>query len=263
MSQSYQEKRAEVLAKFPTVPSMSNYEMVVLLQKQFNHKENDTLTTNVTGIDSAMHLLREENRETNDDAARKDFDKFRDGIGDQVTIAHFIAFKLADLRDAEFPLLADAERPKNYTEYRENVNAKLEVLDLLVVGKKEVTEDNTLKITPPTATQEEKQAAFVEYMTALHSLPVESKIDIRADLIEITLSSLSKICKTEQVAQETLASYQAKGYIVHIEKSENGWIILVSQDCTVNDTFIPKGKFLKSNQWVEAVLPELNDTVAW
>lgn len=264
MSKTYQEKRAEVLAKFPAIPSASNYEMVVTLQKQFNRIENDIAANDLTRLDAAMHLLREENRETNDDAEALNFDKFRDGIGDQVTIAHYLAFNLADLNNAEFPLLDDAERPTTYTEYRENVNAKLKTFDQLVVGKKIYGQDNQLlEIEPSSATKEEKQAAFIEYMTALHSLPLDSKINIREDLIEITLSSLSKICKTEEIAQQTLAAYQEQGYKVHIEKSENGWIILVSEDCTVKGNHIPKNKFLKALGWYEACLPEINDSVAW
>lgn len=267
MTNKYQEKRKEILATFPQIPSMSNYEMVIFLQKQFNHKENDTSSTDLVGLDSAMHLLREENRETNTDAERLDFEKFRDGIGDQVTIAYFLAFKLADLRDENFPLLEENKRPNNYTEYRNNVNEKLRVLDNLVVGlKQEVGIKDGItqyEIKPSDATVEQKQAAFREYMTALHSLPLSSKINIRNDLIEITLSSLSKICKTYEIAEQTLKQYQDKGYLVHIEKSENGWIILVSEDCVVNGDFIPQGKFLKAVDWQESVLEKLDEDINW
>lgn len=264
MTQSYEEIRASVLAKFPTVPVISNYEMIVLLQKQFNHKENDTPSTDVKLLNAVFQLLREENKETNDEAAAKNFEKFRDGIGDQITIAHCIAFKFAALTDQPFDLLPDDQRPQNYTEYCNNVNAKLAVLDDVLVGKRVSNEgDITEQIILSTASNEEKQKAFSEYMTALHSLPLSSKINLREDLIEITLSSLSKICKTEEIAQKTLEAYQQKGYIVHIEESENGWVIKVSEDCIVGGQPIPKNKFLKALDWQESQLVSLDETPIW
>lgn len=262
MSNSYQEKIKPVKESFSIINEMSNYDLIVFLQKQFNRKENEIKSGDLRKMDSAFELLRSECQETVDAVKNKNFALLRDGVGDQITVAHYLAFVVEDLVNEEVVTLPLEKRAVTYTDYINRVKAKLDALDLVLVGHKNQLEIGT-ELVASKASKEEKQKAFREYMTELHSLPPSSKIDIRHDLLEITFSSLSKICLTEEIAQQTLEKYQSKGYKVHIAKSESGWVILSSADHYVGEDFIPSNKFLKSINWLECVFDEIDEKPQW
>jgi hypothetical protein len=81
--------------------------------------------------------------------------------------------------------------------------------------------------------------------------------------LEITISSLGKVCENLDLAEKTLKAYQERGYVVHIEQSEHGYIILVSEDCVVNGKIIPKGKFLKSLDFVDVEFTNVEEIPLW
>lgn len=262
MTNTYQEKIKPVKTAFSHILAMSNYEMIVFLQKQFNRKENEIKNGELKKIDSAMELLRSECTETEDAIKERNFSLLRDGIGDQITVAHYLAFVVEDLVDEQIILLPQEQRAETYTEYQKRVKAKLDALDFVLVGAKQQNNIGT-EIIASNSSKDEKQKAFREYMVELHSLPQCSQIDIRSDLSEITFSSLSKICTSEANANETLQAYQKKGYSVHIAEAEYGWVILSSEDQQVGKDFIPKNKFLKSTNWIETQFDEINEAPLW
>lgn len=242
----YQTKRNAVIEQFSQVLNMNEYEMVALLQQQFNHVENTLPLTNETGIKNALRLLTEENEELFEAINDNDFDQFRDAIGDQLTILYFLLFKVAGISFTGFPEIK-ANKPSDYIVYTNNVKVKH---DELIEAFK-------------TANADLVQKAAYDFLSTVVTLPNGSAIDYKADLFEITVSSLGKVCRTEEIAKQTLASYQSKGYDVHIEKSEYGWVIIVSNDCIVKGKSIPKGKFLKSIEWTEAKFSALPEEKAW
>ena len=243
---NFPEKRKIVLSVFPQVCGMSGYDMVCLLQKQFNHSKNDLELTQEVDVKSTFDLLISENEETRDAILNRDFKELRDGIGDQLTIAHCLAFKINGLEEPKISKCM--VKPKTYQEHYDFCTKKMNELQNALLCEK-----NT----------EQAQIALNEFVSQLYNVPESSKFNIYEDLLEITISSLGKICETLELAEQTLKAYQEKGYVVHIEKADNGYVILVSEDCMVNGKHIPKGKFLKSLKYIEVVFSDVDETPEW
>lgn len=242
----YQAKRQAVIEKFPVVLKMNEYEMVVLLQKQFNHYENKLTLSDTVGIQNALRLMSEENEELFEAINDNNFDQFRDAIGDQLTILYFLLFVVTGVSFTGLPKQL-ATKPSNYIVYTNDVKIK---------------HDEMLEAFTSEDTSAVQKSAY-EFLSALVTFPEGSAIDYQSDLFEITVSSLGKVCRTEEIAQITLESYQKIGYPVHIETSEFGWVIIVSENCKVKNKDIPKGKFLKSVEWVEAEFAPIESEKAW
>lgn len=243
---NFSEKRKIVLSVFPQVCEMSGYDMVCLLQQQFNHSENDLNLTQEVEVKNAFDLLISENEETRDAILNRDFKELRDGIGDQLTIAHFLAFKINGLEE---PKISDCTvKPKTYQEHYDFYTQKMNELQNALLSEKNI---------------DKAQIALNEFVSQLYNVPASCKFNIDDDLLEITISSLGKICETLELAEQTLKAYQEKGYVVHIEKSHNGYVILVSEDCIVNKKHIPKGKFLKSLKYIEASFSDVDEVPEW
>lgn len=243
---NFSEKRKIVLQSFPQVYGMSAYEMVCLLQQQFNHNENDLNLDQKVQVKNAFDLLISENQETKEAILQHDFKELRDGIGDQLTVGHFLAFKINGLHEAE--ITKCPIKPKSYQQHYDFCTAKLKKL------QKALQVENNI---------DSAQIALNEYISELYNVPEFTKFNVDDDLLEITISSLGKICENYELAEKTLKAYQEKGYIVHIEQSDNGYIILVSQDCVVNGKFIPKGKFLKSLNFIEVEFKAVEEDSIW
>lgn len=243
---NFSEKRKIVLSVFPQVCGMSGYDMVCLLQQQFNHSENDLNLTQEVEVKNSFDLLISENEETRDAILNRDFNELRDGIGDQLTIAHFLAFKINGLEEPKVSKCS--VKPKTYQEHYDFCTKKMNELQNALLSEKNI---------------DQAQIALNEFVSQLYNVPECSKFNIDDDLLEITISSLGKICETLELAEQTLKAYQEKGYVVHIEKSHNGYVILVSEDCIVNEKHIPKGKFLKSLKYVEVSFKEIDEVPEW
>lgn len=243
---NFPEKRKIVLSVFPQVCGMSGYDMVCLLQQQFNHSENDLNLTQEVEVKNSFDLLISENEETRDAILNRDFNELRDGIGDQLTIAHFLAFKINGLEEPKVSKCS--VKPKTYQEHYDFCTQKMNELQNALLSKKNI---------------DQAQIALNEFVSQLYNVPECSKFNIDDDLLEITISSLGKICETLELAEQTLKAYREKGYVVHIEKSHNGYVILVSEDCIVNEKHIPKGKFLKSLKYVEVSFKDIDEVPEW
>lgn len=243
---NFSEKRKIVLETFPQVYGMSGYDMVCLLQKQFNHKENDLNLDQEAQVKNAFDLLISENEETRDAILEHDFKELRDGIGDQLTVAHFLAFKINGLKEAT--LLECPIKPTNYQQHYDLCTSKLTKLQNALLIEKNI---------------ELAQEALNEYISELYNVPVFTQFNVDDDLLEITISSLGKVCENLDLAEKTLKAYQERGYVVHIEQSEHGYIILVSEDCVVNGKIIPKGKFLKSLDFVDVEFTNVEEIPLW
>lgn len=243
---NFSEKRQIVLKTFPQVCGMSGYDMVCLLQKQFNHKENDLNLDQEVQVKNAFDLLISENEETRDAIQDHDFKELRDGIGDQLTVAHFLAFKINGLNEAT--LLVRPNKPTNYQQHYDFCTSKLTKFQNALLIEKNI---------------ELAQEALNEYVSELYNVPESAQFNVDDDLLEITISSLGKICESLELAEKTLKAYQEKGYIVHIEQSEHGYIILVTEDCVVKGKNIPKGKFLKSLEFIEVEFESVEETPIW
>lgn len=243
---NFPEKRKVVLETFPQVYGMSGYDMVCLLQKQFNHNENDLSLDQEVQVKNAFDLLISENEETKDAIIGLDFKELRDGIGDQLTVAHFLAFKINGLKEAE--LFECPIKPTTYQQHYDLCTVKLSKLENALLKDKNI---------------ESAQKALNEYISELYNVPAFTQFNVDDDLLEITISSLGKVCETLELAEKTLSAYQEKGYVVHIEQSEHGYVILVSEDCVVKGKHIPKGKFLKSLNYVEVEFKEVEETPLW
>lgn len=243
---NFSEKRKIVLDTFPQVHGMSGYDMVCLLQKQFNHKENDLNLDQEVQVKNAFDLLISENEETRDAIKEKDFKELRDGIGDQLTVAHFLAFKINGLNEAT--LLECPIKPTSYQQHYDLCTSKLNKLQSALLVEKNITL---------------AQEAMNEYISELYNVPESTQFNVDDDLLEITISSLGKVCESMELAERTLKAYQERGYVVHIEQSEHGYIILVSEDCVVKEKHIPRGKFLKSLEFIEAVFKDVEEKPLW
>lgn len=230
------------------ITTLSQYEMVCYLQKQFNHKENDIDFNQKDEFSKAFRLLTSENTEMrNEGLIPKNITKMRDAIGDQITVAFFLCFKINGLKYESFhhisPLI-----PSSYSEYCDQVDNALEQL------KEACFEKNDASLA---------QDKMNNYLACLYTPPSFSAFNINDDLLDITLSSLSKVCIDEEVAKKTLAAYQERNYIAHIEKVPSGFGIFVSEDCIIKGEKIPKGKFLKSLFLIDTLLPEINENSIW
>lgn len=227
---------------------MSAYEMISYLQAQFNHKENDIAFDDKDALEKAFRLLVSENNETrNDGLTPKNLNLIRDGIGDQLTIAYFLGFKVDGLKDESFSHITPLV-PASYTEYCAEADECVNKLShaLLETNNKELA-----------------QEAYVQLLANLYNIPEFSRFDPTYDLIDITFSSLSKICPDMETAEATLESYKNKGYVVHIDKVPSGYAIFVSEDCVVNGEAIPKGKFLKSIHKLDPMLTHIDEDTVW
>lgn len=242
----YQAKRQRVIELFPQVLKMNEYEMVALLQQQFNHVDSELPLSNTTVVNNSFRLLTEENEELYEALDTNDFIQFRDAIGDQLTVLYFLLFKINGIQFTGFPKKLD-ELPENYVVYTDNVKKCHDAL------KSSLSTQDTALV----------QKLSYDYLSTLITFPAGSAIDYRSDLLEITIASLSKVCRSEEVAELTLKHYQDLGYSVHIEKSEFGWVVMVSEDCTVKGKLIPKGKFCKSIEWMSPELVPNPDEKAW
>lgn len=220
--------------------------MVCLLQKQFNHRENTISIDQQDILRDKFKLLTDENKETKVGIEAHDYDELRDGIGDQLTVAHFLAFVIDGL--VEGTVSKDVPKPVTYFEYHDLCTSKLNSLENALFVEKNI---------------ESAQKAMDAYISALYSIPETAKFDVDADLLEITISSLGKICETKELAERTLSAYQERGYVVHIEQSESGFVIIVSEKCIVSEKVIPKGKFLKSLEYIEVSLAETDEAPNW
>ena len=242
----YQAKRQSVINLFPQIASINEYEMVALLQEQFNHVEDELDIQDSKSVKNAFRLLTEENEELYEAIENNNFPLFRDAIGDQLTILYCLLFITKGTSFTGLPKQL-ISAPKNYIIYTDNVKKCHDALN-------KAYENKDLQLV---------QKLCYEYISTLITFPAGSAIDYRKDLLEITIASLSKICRNEEIAAQSLKFYQDLGYIVHIEKSEYGWVIMVTEDCMVDGKLVPKGKFRKSVEWMEAILEENPNETEW
>lgn len=220
--------------------------MVALLQEQFNHVDSELPLSDTVVVDNSFRLLTEENEELYEALENNNFLLFRDAVADQITVLYFLLFKIGGISFKGFPKKLN-ELPANYIVYIDNVKKNHDALKSALS-----TQDAPLI-----------EKLCYEYLTTLISFPAGSAIDYRKDLLEVTIASLSKVCRSEAIAAQSLKYYQDLGYIVHIEKSEFGWIIMVSENCMVDGKLVPKGKFRKSVEWMEAELEPIQGEKAW
>lgn len=230
------------------ITDMTPYEMVCYLQRQFNHNENDLKFGDKEGIAKAFKLLTSENNEMHVEGLKpKDLKMLRDAIADQITIAYFLAFKIDQLHFENFqhikPLI-----PRSYTEYADQIDTVIGELQhaLLEQNSPDVAQDH-----------------LTHLLACLHNLPEASVVDLDEDLLDITFASLSKVCANQEIADRTLAAYQERGYVCHIEQVPNGFGIFVTEDCTIRDEVIPKGKFLKSLELISPILAPVHENPVW
>lgn len=228
-------------------------EMIAYLQMQFNHTENGTEFSDKAKLEKEVRLLTSESDETrNDGLTPKNLKMIRDGIADQLTIAFFLAFKVNGFKYEKLELSAPA--PKSYTEYCECTEATIEAFKKACFETNDIADANFL---------------LNNLIAQLYLVPEFSAFDVDFDLIDITFSSLSKICTAtddltaEQVAEKTLAAYLERGYKAEIQKTSAGYGIFVTEDCVVKDESIPSGKFLKSLYLLEPVLADVKEESIW
>lgn len=232
---------------------MPAIEMIAYLQMQFNHFENGTEFSDKIKLKNEFKLLTDESEETRKDGlAPKNLTMIRDGIADQLTIAYFLAFKVNGFKYE--PVELNLSAPKSYTEYCERTEATIQGLKAACFETNDIADANFL---------------LNRLIAQLYTVPEFSAFNVDFDLIDITFSSLSKVCTAtedltaEQVAEKTLSAYQERGYKAEIQKTSAGYGIFVTEDCEVNDKTIPKGKFLKSLFLLEPVLADVKEETVW
>lgn len=238
----------EILTQHQQILDLSNYEMICHLQQQFNHQENTTAFNDKEALDKNFKLLESENKEMRVVGLEpRSLKMLRDAIGDQITVALFLAFKVDGITFEPFAHISPLI-PQSYADYCDQVdNALADLKEALFT----------------TSSEDLAQDRLNHYLACLHTLPEFSQIDIAADLTDITLASLSKICPSQEVADETLAAYLSGGYKAHIEKVPSGFGIFVSEDCLIKGEVRPKGKFLKSLYQKEAQLADIEENSVW
>lgn len=248
-----QEFYGDVYTAHEAITQMRPYDYICYLQKQFNHVENSINFNDKTSAKKAFDLLESEHNETLDAIADKDIVLLRDGIADQLTIAHFLAFKIDGMFDLSSDLLV--KHTKTIAEYRQKLEAAFEVLKQSFMG------DDV----------ESANAELANFITAVLSFPLETNINNDDDLLSVTFASLSKVCPNQDVAEKTLKFYQDNKYDVHIAPVPNGLAIFVSDDCEievksgsgVRTEIVPKGKFLKSIYKLDPYFSEIEFKAQW
>lgn len=232
---------------------MSAYKMISYLQEQFNHVENGTEFSDKTKLEKEVRLLTSESEETrNDGLEPKNLKMIRDGIADQLTVAYFLAFKVNGFEYKEVDLTDPT--PKSYTEYCEATEATLKSFENACFKDDNIELANDL---------------LNKLIAQLYNTPDFIAFNVDFDLIDVTFSSLSKICTAtedltaEQVAEKTLAAYLERGYKAEIQKTAAGYGIFVTEDCVVKGQNIPSGKFLKSLFLLEPVLADVAEESVW
>lgn len=237
-----------VFKQYQQILEMDAYNMVCHLQQQFNHLENSTPFENKEALEKNFMLLESENKEMRAGGLnRHDMIEFRDGIADQITVALFLAFKVDGIQFEPFQHISPLI-PKTYAEYCDQVDSALADLKEAMFSKN---------------SKDQSQDRLNHFLARLYTLPEFSKIDIMTDLTDITFSSLSKLCSTLEIAEQTLAAYHERGYKAHIEKVPSSYGIFVSDDCYIKGELIPKGKFLKSLYLIKPILKEIKEDTIW
>ena len=235
---SLQEFYGNTFSNHEKITDLSNYELIKYLQQQFNHQENSIPFSDKVAGKKAFDLLLSEYTETMKDGIEaKNLQLVRDGIADQLTVAHFLAFKIDGLHNvvSEEPL----SKNSTFEEYRAQTEVAFNKLQASFYG------DDA----------EIANLDLARYIQVVGNVPQNSNIDIDYDLLSVTFSSLTKICEDKVVADQTLQAYADKGYDVHIESVPSGFAIFTSSDFeikvknsdnTERTEVVPKGKFLKS-----------------
>lgn len=243
----------DIFTAHQNILTLPFHEMIAYLQKQFNHVENATDFNDKAKLEKEFRLLTSEANETrNDGLIPKNLKMIRDGIADQLTIAYFLAFKVNGFTFENVEV--NSPTPKSYTEYCEATEKTIEEL------KAACFTSNDLQLA---------NEKLNHLIAQLWNKPDFSAFSIEVDLIDVTLSSLSKVCTAsesetaEQVAERTLAAYKERGYIAHISKTEAGYGIFITEDCVVKGENYPAGKFLKSLYYVDALLPDVREESVW
>ena len=236
-----------------TILDMPANEMIAYLQMQFNHVENGTEFSDKAKLKNEFKLLTDESEETrNDGLIPKNLEMIRDGIADQLTIAYFLAFKVNGFIFE--PVELDLPAPKSYTEYCEGTEATIKALKAACFEEDDIAQADAL---------------LNKLIAQLYLVPEFCAFDVDFDLIDITFSSLSKICTAtedltaEQVAEQTLNKYQERGYKAEIQKTSAGFGIFVSEDCEIKGKIVPKGKFLKSLFLLDPILADVKEESVW
>lgn len=243
----------EVYTSHESITEMRPYDYICYLQKQFNHVENSVNFNDKTSAQKAFDLLESEHKETLDAIAEKDIVLLRDGIADQLTISHFLAFVIDGMFDLSSDLLV--KPTKTISEYRQQLEEAFKIFKQSFMG------DDV----------ETANAELANFITAVLSFPLETNINSEDDLLSVTFSSLSKVCPNQDVAEKTLKFYQDNKYDVHIAPVPNGLAIFVSNDCeievksksSVRTEIVPKGKFLKSIYKLEPYFSEIEFKAQW
>lgn len=231
----------------------SAYEMICYLQRNFNHKKDGVDFNDKANLEKKIRLLKSEVNETrNDGLVPQNLEMIRDGIADQLTVAYFLAFAVNGFEYEAVELAW--EHPKSYTEYVERIEATFSDFEKACFEADDVN----------------KASDMLNKMIALlYHKPLFSAFSIEYDLIDVTLSSLSKICTAtadltaQEVAERTLAAYKERGYHAHIEETEAGYGIFVTEDCEIKGEVIPQGKFLKSLFLLDPILAEVKEETVW
>lgn len=232
---------------------LSAYEMICYLQENFNHKENSVDFHNKDTLEKKFRLLKSELNETiNDGLNPKNLKMIRDGIADQLTVAYFLSFVVDGFKYEDVSL--DLDHPKSYTAYCGRLK------DIYGELEKASFETNDVKLASDTLNK---------MIALLYHKPLFSSFSTEYDLIDVTFSSLSKICtaiddlSANEVAERTLVAYKERGYKAHIEPTKAGLGIFVTEDCEVKGEAIPQGKFLKSLFLLDPILAELEEDSVW
>lgn len=231
----------------------SAYEMICYLQRNFNHKKDGVDFNDKALLEKKIRLLKSEMNETrNDGLVPQNLKMIRDGIADQLTVAYFLAFVVNGLEYKAVEL--DIEYPKSYTEYCERTEVAFSEFEKACFELDDINKASD---------------ALNKMIALLYHKPLFSAFSAEYDLIDVTLSSLSKVCTAtedltaEEVAERTLAAYKERGYIAHIEKTEAGYGIFVTEDCVIKEEAIPQGKFLKSLFLLDPILADVEEQSVW
>lgn len=243
----------DVYSLHEPITKMRPYDYICYLQQQFNHVENSIAFEDKHAIKTVFDLLESEYNETLDAITDKNIELLRDGIADQLTLAHFLAFKIAGLFDLSNDIVA--QPTQTIAEYRTKLEAAFKAFEQSLYG------DDT----------ELSNAELANYITAVLSFPIDTNINMDQDLLSVTFASLSKVCSTQDIAEKTLKFYQDKKYDVHIAPVPNGLAIFVSNDCEievnsgagVRTEIMPKGKFLKSIYKLDPYFGEIDFKAVW
>lgn len=223
---------------------------VALMNSLFTRKMGDAPAGSKNAINQHDYTVSE--WEETKDALRHGYvsDELRDGIADMFTTIIGSLWRSGDNQTNIFHI-----KGVKWLGTESNLNTAEAKQALESIGS--LVDSITEKL--PTMTNEDFQSLLNELLEELFNFACGIGIDPHADLSQVTLANISKLCQSQDALDRTYEKYKAIGVELYHEEVEPGVFAVFSKGTqlgTDGKTY-DADKFLKSADWFEPFFPSL------